>query len=104
MKKILFLSIFMIAISCSNSKEIKQVAEVSCGQCKFELDSEEGCSLAVRINEKAYFVEGFKIDDFGDAHDENTGFCNVIRKAEVTGKVIDDKFVASSIELVNEIE
>ncbi|WP_339886096.1 DUF6370 family protein [Polaribacter vadi] len=104
MKKILFLSIFMIAISCSNSKEIKQVAEVSCGQCKFELDSEEGCSLAVRINEKAYFVEGFKIDDFGDAHDEHTGFCNVIRKAEVTGKVIDDKFVASSIELVDEIE
>ncbi|MGY8908577.1 MAG: DUF6370 family protein [Flavobacteriales bacterium] len=104
MKKILFLSIFMIAISCSNSKEIKQVAEVSCGQCKFELDSEEGCSLAVRINEKAYFVEGFKIDDFGDAHDEHTGFCNVIRKAEVTGKVIDDKFVASSIELVDEME
>ena len=104
MKKILFLSIFMIAISCSNNKEIKQVAEVSCGQCKFELDSEEGCSLAVRINEKAYFVEGFKIDDFGDAHDEHTGFCNVIRKAEVTGKVIDDKFVASSIELVDEIE
>ena len=104
MKKILFLSIFMIAISCSNNKEIKQVAEVSCGQCKFELDSEAGCSLAVRFEDKAYFVEGFKIDDFGDAHDEHTGFCNVIRKAEVTGKVIDDKFVASSIELVNEIE
>lgn len=100
MKKILFLSIFMIAISCSNSKEIKQVAEVSCGQCQFELDSEAGCSLAVRLEDKAYFVEGFKIDDFGDAHDENTGFCNVIRKAEVTGKVIDDKFIASSIKLV----
>jgi hypothetical protein len=100
MKKILFLSIFMIAISCSNSKEITQVAEVSCGQCQFELDSEAGCSLAVRLEDKAYFVEGFKIDDFGDAHDENTGFCNVIRKAEVTGKVVDDKFIASSIKLV----
>jgi len=104
MKKILFLSIFMIAISCSNSKEVKQVAEVSCGQCKFELDSEAGCSLAVRFKNKAYFVEGFKIDDFGDAHDEHSGFCNVIRKAEVTGTIIDDKFVASSIELVDEIE
>ena len=104
MKKILFLSIFMIAISCSNSKEIKQVAEVSCGQCKFELDSEAGCSLAVRFEDKAYFVEGFKIDDFGDAHDEHSGFCNVVRKAEVTGTIIDDKFVASSIELVDEIE
>jgi len=100
MKKLLFLSILTIIISCSNKKEITQVAEVSCGQCKFELESEAGCSLAVRIDDKAYFVEGFKIDDFGDAHDENTGFCNVIRKAEVTGKVIDDKFVASSIKLV----
>ena len=100
MKKILFLSIFMIAISCSNNKEITQVAEVSCGQCKFELDSEAGCSLAVRLEDKAYFVEGFEIDDFGDAHDEHTGFCNVIRKAEVTGKVENGKFIASSIELV----
>ena len=68
------------------------------------LDSEAGCSLAVRFEDKAYFVEGFKIDDFGDAHDEHSGFCNVIRKAEVTGTIIDDKFVASSIELVDEIE
>lgn len=90
----------MIAFSCSNKKEITQIAEVSCGQCKFELDSEDGCSLAVRIKDKAYFIEGFKIDDFGDAHDEHTGFCNVVRKAEVTGKVVDNKFVASSIKLV----
>lgn len=100
MKKILLLSLFIIAFSCSNKKDIKQIAEVSCGQCKFELDSEDGCSLAVRIDDKAYFVEGYAIDDFGDAHDEHTGFCNVIRKGEVTGEVVDGKFVASSIELV----
>ncbi|UAM97477.1 hypothetical protein K8354_14350 [Polaribacter litorisediminis] len=100
MKKLLLVSVFLIAISCGNNKEITQVAEVSCGQCKFELDSENGCSLAIRIDEKAYFVKGFKIDDFGDAHDEHTGFCNVIRKGEVTGYVEDGKFIASSIELV----
>lgn len=100
MKKILFLSIIMIAISCSNKKEIKQVAEISCGQCKFELDSENGCSLAVRFDDKAYFVDGFKIDDFGDAHDKTTGFCNVIRRGTITGKIVDDKFMASSIKLV----
>lgn len=99
MKKLLILGVLILA-SCSNSKETTQVAEVSCGQCKFELDSENGCSLAIRIDEKAYFVEGFKIDDFGDAHDEHTGFCNVIRKGEVTGYVEDGKFIASSIELV----
>lgn len=98
MKKILILSLLILA-SCSNKNEIKQVAEVSCGQCKFDLDSEDGCSLAVRIDDKAYFVEGFSIDDFGDAHDEHTGFCEVIRKGEVTGEIVDNKFVANSIKL-----
>ena len=100
MKRVLFLLVFIIAVSCSNKKEIIQVAEVSCGQCKFDLDVESGCSLAVRFNSKAYFVDGFKIDDFGDAHDIEKGFCNVIRKGEITGSVEDGRFVASAIKLV----
>ena len=99
MRKIIILSVLILA-SCSNKKEIKQIAEISCGQCQLELDSEEGCSLAVRINDKAYFVEGFKIDDFGDAHDENIGFCNAIRKAEIAGVVEDGRFKASAIKLI----
>jgi hypothetical protein len=100
MKKIIVLSLLIIA-SCANKNEIKQVAEISCGQCKFELDSENGCDLAFKIDGTAYFVEGFKIDDFGDAHDEHTGFCNVIRKADIVGELVDDKFIASSIKLVD---
>ncbi len=92
MKKILFLSVFIITLSCSNKKEVKQVAEISCGQCQFELDSETGCDLAVRIDNKAYFVDGFDIDAFGDAHDEHTGFCEVIRKAEIKGVVENGRF------------
>jgi hypothetical protein len=98
MKKLIFLSLLILA-SCGNKKEIKTVAEISCGQCQFDLDSEDGCSLSVRIEDKAYFVDGFNIDDFGDAHDENTGFCSVIRKGNITGKVVDGRFVASSITL-----
>lgn len=52
-------------------------------QCNFELESE---------------------DDFGDAHDKNTGFCNVVRKAEVVGSVTNERFVASSIKLVDDLE
>ena len=101
MKKILFLSVFIITLSCSNKKEVKHVAEISCGQCQFELNSETGCDLAVRIDNKAYFVDGFDIDAFGDAHDEHTGFCEVIRKGKVAGKIENNIFVASSIKLVD---
>lgn len=100
MKKLFIIGLLILA-SCANKKEIKQTAEVSCGQCKFGLDSENGCSLAVRIDEKTYFVDGFGINDFGDAHDEHTGFCEVIRKGEVVGEVINNRFVASSIKLVD---
>jgi hypothetical protein len=99
MKKLIILSLLILA-SCSNNKEIKQVAEISCGQCQLHLDSEDGCSLAVRFDDKAYFVDGFNIDDFGDAHDENIGFCNAIRKAEITGIVENGRFFASDIKLV----
>ena len=101
MKKLIFLSLLIFA-SCSNKKEVKHVAEISCGQCQLDLDSEAGCSLAVRFDDKAYFVDGFGIDDFGDAHDEKIGFCNVVRKAEIVGLVEDGRFFASSIELVEE--
>ena len=104
MKKILFLSVFIIAFSCSNKKEVIQVAEISCGQCQFELDSQNGCDLAVRIDNKAYFVDGFDIDAFGDAHDEHTGFCEVVRKAEVTGIVENGRFKASSVKLVDDLK
>ena len=99
MRKIIILSLLILA-SCSEKKD-KIIAEISCGQCQFELNSETGCDLAVRIDNKAYFVDGFDIDAFGDAHDEHTGFCEVVRKAEVTGVVENGRFKATSVKLVD---
>ena len=70
-----------------------QVVEAACGQCKFGLEG-KACDLAVRIDGKAYYVDGTKIDDHGDAHAED-GFCNAIRKAEVQGTVVDGRFKAT---------
>ena len=101
MKKLLILSL-LILTSCASKNDKIILAEVSCGQCQFELTGQDGCDLAVKIDGKAYFVDGFGIDDFGDAHDEHTGFCEVIRKAEIVGKVEEDRFKAESITLIDQ--
>ena len=102
MKKIaLFLVMLMAAGFTANaqSKDSTQVVEASCGQCKFGMKSKKGCDLAVRINGVPYFVEGAAIDKYGDAHADD-GFCNAIRHARVSGKVVNNRFVATSFVLL----
>ena len=55
--------------------------------------------MAVRIKDKAYYVDGASIDDHGDAHADD-GMCNAIRKAEVQGEVVDDRFKVSYFKLL----
>ena len=74
--------------------------EVSCGQCKFGLSEPMGCDLAVRIEGKAYFVDGAHLDDHGDAH-ATRGMCNTVRRAAVTGKVVDNRYQATTFRLVD---
>ena len=100
MKKLLIISAFIFFSSCAEKKSKVIAAEVSCGQCQFGLKTQDGCDLAVRLDDKAYFVDGFHIDDFGDAHNEETGFCEVIRKAEVIGKIKGNRYQAESITLI----
>jgi hypothetical protein len=77
----------------------KTVVDAGCGQCQFHLKTQKGCDLAVTINGKAYFVDGTTIDEHGDAHSKE-GFCNAVRKAEVTGSVINNRFVIHSFKLL----
>ncbi len=80
-------------------KKVQEV-EASCGQCKFGLKG-KGCTLAVRLDGKAYFVEGSDIDSHGDAHADD-GFCNKVRKAKVQGEVVGERFKATYFELVKD--
>jgi len=75
------------------------VVEASCGQCLFGLKGKGGCDLAVRIDGKSYFVDGFTIAQFGDTHADD-GMCNVVRKAKVTGEVRNGRFAASTFEVL----
>ncbi len=85
-------------ISVADSTKKIQVVETACGQCQFGL-KENGCLLAVRVNGKAYFVDGTSIDEHGDAHADD-GFCNVVRKAEVQGLVAKGRFKATYFKLL----
>ena len=75
-----------------------QVVEVSCGKCKLGLPGKT-CEMAVRIKGKAYYADGANIDNFGDAH-ANDGMCNSIRKAEVQGEVVNNRFKITYIKLL----
>lgn len=77
-----------------------QLVEASCGQCKLGLPG-KSCDLAVRINGKAYFVDGTNIDSHGDAHAKD-GFCSAIRQAEVQGEIVDNRFRATYFRLLPE--
>lgn len=104
MKKI-FSLLFLFSVVLVNAQDKKiqpkaQILEAACGQCQFKMKG-HGCELAVRIDGKPYFVDGTSIDSHGDAHADN-GFCAVIRKAEVEGKIVDDRFKATSFKLLPE--
>jgi hypothetical protein len=104
MKK-LFLLLFLSSVVLVHAQDKKeqpksQIVEASCGQCQFKMKG-QGCDLAVRIDGKTYFVDGTSIDSHGDAH-ANDGFCAAVRKAEVVGNIVNNRFIATSFKLLPE--
>lgn len=106
---VLAISLFSLSAVCQTSKAKKvvpdankpiQMVEVSCGKCKLGLAGKT-CDMAIRINGKAYYADGAHIDSFGDAHAQD-GMCNAIRKAEVQGEIVNDRFKISWIKLLPE--
>ncbi len=110
MKKIILACIFILSAHFSFAQDSAvmeldplktvMIVEASCGQCQFKMAG-KGCTLAVRIKGKSYFVDKAHIDAFGDAHGK-MGFCNAISKAKVQGEIVNNKFVATYFELIKE--
>jgi len=108
-KSILFISASFYFLFCfsqevpqkkfviDKSKKVYEL-ETACGTCMFKMKGPT-CKLAVKFNNKDYYVEGTGIDDYGNAHDKD-GFCNAIRKAKVQGVIVGDKFLVSYFELI----
>lgn len=104
--KVIFLALIFLSFSAYAQNETlqdddtkkAQKVEASCGMCNFGLEGDK-CELAVRIDGKAYYVDGTKIGDHGDAHAEH-GMCKTIRHAEVVGEVVDGRFKAAEFKLL----
>ena len=106
MKKLIFLVFIALGSFAANAQTtskknevIAKVVELSCGECNFKMKG-KSCDLAVRIDGKTYFVDGKNIDDFGDSHDEQSGLCNVIKKATVSGEIVNNRFKATDIKII----
>lgn len=103
---VLFVSVFALNASAQTPAKkapvtkviTSQIVDVACGECKFKMKG-EGCDLAVKIDGQNYFVDGKDIEDFGDAHDQH-GFCKAVRKAEVTGEIVNNRFKVKEMKLL----
>ncbi len=112
MKKTFLLVIccFLFAAGFAQSKDSSKLdknkplltVDASCGQCQLGLPG-ASCDLAVRIDGKAYFVDGSSIDKHGDAHADD-GFCNAVLKAHVQGQIVDGRFKLTYFKLLPEIK
>ena len=104
MKKLTTLFIVFISLTASAQEKKeptqKQIVEASCGQCQFGMEGKE-CDLAVRIDGKSYFVDGTHIDKHGDAHADD-GFCAKVRKAEVVGEIVNNRFKVTYFKVLPE--
>jgi polyhydroxybutyrate depolymerase len=87
-----------VAMAKPDKTKKVQIVEAACGECQLGLTG-KSCDLAVRIDGKAYFVDGTDIDSHGDAHAKD-GFCNSIRKAEVQGEIANGRFKATYFKLI----
>lgn len=98
MKTLVFALMFVGFSAIAQEKGKTMVVEASCGQCQFGLTG-GGCDLAVKIDDKAYYVDGSSMDEHGDAHSHD-GMCNAVRKAEVSGEVVEGRYKATSFKLL----
>ncbi len=82
--------------SADASADFTRDAEIGCSLCIYHMPDAADCVLAVKLDGRAYLVEGSGIDDHGDAHAPD-GLCNMARPARVSGHIAAGRFVARSV-------
>ena len=70
-----------------------QTVDAGCAMCIYKIEGSTTCETAIKLDGKAYLVEGGGLD----AH--AAGLCSAEKKAEVIGKLEGGKFIATSVKL-----
>ena len=69
---------------------------ISCGMCNF-MNGDNDCALAIKVGRDVLSLKDVGIDDHGDSHAKD-GYCNVIKKVYVEGRVRGKTFKANKME------
>ncbi len=102
MRTLLTIIAIVVSISANAQKKEKTYKVLAaCGQCQFGMSSSNGCALAIKAGGKTYWVDGSSISDHGNEHAAD-GMCKCVKKAEIKGEFIENRFRASSFVLIPE--
>ena len=69
---------------------------ISCGMCNF-MNGDNDCALTIKVGQNVLSLKDVGIDDHGDSHAKD-GYCNVIKKVYVEGRVRGKTFKANKME------
>ena len=69
---------------------------ISCGMCNF-MNGDNDCALTIKVGPNVLSLKDVGIDDHGDSHAKD-GYCNVIKKVYVEGRVRGKTFKANKME------
>ena len=89
-----------VIMSVPKRGKIEGFTLASCGMCNFNYRGSKGCSLAIKIDDKVYPVEGTSIREHGDPH-STEGMCNSVRVAYVSGDIKKKKFYSRAFTLID---
>lgn len=101
MKKYLILLFIAFVTLTVNAQDKEKTYKVlaSCGTCNFGMENDNGCTLAVQIAGKYYWVKGSNLQEHGDEHAKD-GMCKTTRKAKVLGRLENDTLYTSKFVLI----
>lgn len=85
--------------SCQAKDEVRgAVVTAACARCQFHMVDTPDCPWAVEIEGKRYLVQGPVPEDHSKHSPD--GICNMPREAVVDGRIKDDRFIATRLELL----